>query len=154
MAKSQRITVFAGRHESGCYNWSPFVNKLQARLRFASVAYDITASSLSQAPKGKIPYIGLSSDTSRGDSKPTEPPTLLGDTDLITKHLMEIGDLPNLNEVLAPVELAQDLALRALLEDKIYFMQVMAELISLAFYWPVGFILISRASDSGTLVSQ
>lgn len=128
MAKGfRRITVFAGRHESGCYNWSPFVNKLQARLRFASVSYDITACSLSQAPKGKIPYIGLSSDASLGSSKPTKPPGFIGDTDLITKHLMGTGDLPNLNQDLAPVEFAQDLALRALLEDKIYFMQVKTE---------------------------
>lgn len=124
----RRITVFAGRHESGCYNWSPFVNKLEARLRFASVAYNIAASSLSQAPKGKIPYIGLSNDDFLGSGKPTEPPTLIGDTDLITKHLMGTDDLPNLNQDLAPVELAQDLALRALLEDKVYFMQVKAEL--------------------------
>ena len=127
MAKEfRRITVFAGRHESGRYNWSPFVNKLLARLRFASVAYDITASSLSQAPKGKIPYIALANDDSLGGSNSIGPPTLIGDTNLIMKHLMGTGDLPNLNQDLAPIELAQDLALRALLEDKIYFMQVRA----------------------------
>ncbi len=123
----RRITVFAGRHESGHYNWSPFVNKLQARLRFASVPYDITASSLSQAPKGKIPYIRLSNDASPDSSKTAEPSNFIGDTHLITKHLMGTGDLPNLNQDLAPVEFAQDLALSALLEDKIYFMQVKAE---------------------------
>jgi hypothetical protein len=120
----QRIIVFAGKHEPGNYNWSPFVNKLQACLRFASVPYDIKACSLSDAPKGKIPYIGLFNDDSPASSKSVNAMNYMGDTNLITKHLMKTGDLPNLNQDLAPIEVAQDLALRALMEDKIYFMQV------------------------------
>lgn len=48
----------------------------------------------------------------------------MGDSALIIKHLMETDGLKNLNEMLDPAEKAKDLALRALLEDKLYFYHV------------------------------
>ncbi|KAI9808885.1 MAG: hypothetical protein M1827_007160 [Pycnora praestabilis] len=118
------ITVFAGKHDPGKYNWSPFVNKLQARLRFASTSYDVKSCSLSQAPKGKIPYVGFSERSSGSGDISAVPSRYVGDTGFIIKQLVETQDLPNLNDNLSNVDLAQDLGLRALLEDKVYFMQM------------------------------
>jgi hypothetical protein len=70
------------------------------------------------APRGKLPYIELQD----GDS--TAVPTKLGDTTLITRRLVEDGHLEDLNARLTPAERARDLALRALLEDRLYFFHV------------------------------
>lgn len=70
-----------------------------------------------QGPKGKIPYIGISSPAS-----PT--PRFLGDSTLIIEKLVEEGQLQDLNAKLSPKEKVMDLAIRAMLEDKLYFYQV------------------------------
>jgi hypothetical protein len=70
-----------------------------------------------QGPKGKIPYIDMSSSSS-----PT--PRFLGDSTLIIQKLVEEGVLQDLNAQLSPKEKVMDLAVRALLEDKLYFYQV------------------------------
>jgi hypothetical protein len=53
----------------------------------------------------------------------------LGDSTLIISKLEDDGLLDDLNSKLSPVEKANDLALRALLEDKLYFYQVSNSLI-------------------------
>ncbi|KAJ5089206.1 hypothetical protein N7532_007890 [Penicillium argentinense] len=113
-ASLKSITVFRGFPEKGCYTWSPFVNKLEARLRFDNIAYKVDTGSPLKAPRGKVPYITLERDVK------TES---LGDSALITKSFIEAGSLTDLNARLSPVEKAQDLALKALLEDKLYFYQ-------------------------------
>lgn len=45
----------------------------------------------------------------------------MGDSTLIVKALTERGLLPDLNAALSPAQRAEDLALRALLEEKLYF---------------------------------
>ncbi len=48
----------------------------------------------------------------------------MGDSTLIIKHLVDDGSMEDLNAKLDPVEKSYDLALRALLEDKLYWYQV------------------------------
>lgn len=119
-----RIIIYRGFQGSGAYVWLPFVTKLEARLRFAGVSYRTEAGSLSKAPRGKIPYIEISKTDSGS-------PTTLADTVLITEKLVEDGVLDDLNAKLSPAEKAHDLAIRALLEDKLYFYQVRSNTLSM-----------------------
>ncbi|KAI1080033.1 putative glutathione S-transferase [Whalleya microplaca] len=112
------ITVFRGWADSGKYVWSPYVIKLELRLRFTGVRYSTDAGSPRTAPKGKIPYIECRDLFS---SSAIEQRTQLSDSALIGKTLTEWGVLPDLNGALAPPERTHDMALRALLEDKLYF---------------------------------
>ncbi|RYP43990.1 hypothetical protein DL768_009502 [Monosporascus sp. mg162] len=104
-----KLTVYRGFDWPGRYTWSPFVNKLETRLRLAGVPYVAAPGSVRQAPMGKIPYVDLGNGETMGDST------------LITRRLVGDGVLPDLNAGLSPAQKAQDLALRALMEDKIYF---------------------------------
>ncbi|KAJ9629796.1 hypothetical protein H2203_002177 [Taxawa tesnikishii (nom. ined.)] len=106
--------IFRGSDDPGHYVWSPFVTKLEFRLRLAGIPYRIGAGNPWLGPKGKIPYVELAADTGAG-------PTMLGDSTLITKHLIESSALDDLNGGLTSAEKTRDLAIRALLEDKLYF---------------------------------
>ncbi|CAI7626090.1 unnamed protein product [Penicillium crustosum] len=108
------ITIFRGFPEKGCYTWSPFVTKLEARLRFGDISYNVDTGSPPKGPRGKVPYITLERD---GQSQS------ISDSTLIAKSFIESGYLEDLNHRLSPVEKAQDLSLKALLEDKLYFYQ-------------------------------
>ncbi|EED17539.1 glutathione S-transferase, putative [Talaromyces stipitatus ATCC 10500] len=108
------ITIFRGFSCTANYAWSPFVTKLEARLRFAGVYYNLEQGSIIKAPRGKIPYISIT-------SKHNNEPEFLSDSQLISGQLTENGILPDLNEELSPTEETMDQALRALLEDKLYF---------------------------------
>ena len=114
------ITLHRGFPSSGNYIWSPFVTKLEARLRFASLSYRTEAGSLSKAPKGKIPYVAISSKADSG----SQAPVILADSTLITQRVVEDGVTDDLNARLSPPEKALDSAIRALMEDKLYFYQV------------------------------
>ena len=109
------ITVFRGFNEKGCYTWSPFVTKLEARLRFGNISYNVDVGSPLKSPRGKLPYIAIQHD---GQSQ------TISDSTLIAKTFIESGYVEDLNYRLSPVEKAQDLSLKALLEDKLYFYQV------------------------------
>jgi hypothetical protein len=104
------LIVYRGFLGSSNYVWSPFVNKLEARLRLGGVAYSVKPGSRAQAPRQKVPYLGFENSNE-----------LLADTALITRKLIENGVLLDLNATLDPVQRAHDLAIRALLEDKLYF---------------------------------
>ena len=110
------ITVYRGWKVSGKYDWSPFVTKLEFRLRHGDLTYEAEAGSTSKSPKGKIPYITITEKDHN-----TESSTCLTDSTLIIQALMENGFLTDINASLSPVDRAHDLALRALLEDKLYF---------------------------------
>lgn len=110
------ITVYRGFPFKSAYVWSPFVTKLEARLRFAGVSYKTEAGSLKSAPRGKVPYIAISKNEG-------ETPQFLSDSHLISQQLSEEGILPDLNANLTPVQRVHDTALRALLEEKLYFYQ-------------------------------
>ncbi|KAL4937630.1 hypothetical protein BDV06DRAFT_69988 [Aspergillus oleicola] len=106
------LTIYRGFPAPGQYVWSPFVTKLEARLRFANVPYSPAAGNVRAAPKGKIPYAEITNDAGSIE---------LGDSALIIRHLIENGVLSSLNESLLAEERAHDLGIRALLEDKCYF---------------------------------
>lgn len=119
MASQQAsLIVYRGFPGSGIYVWSPFVTKLEAHLRFAGLSYRTEVGSKFQAPRGKLPYISISKDDSA--------PITLSDSTLITAKLVDDGLLEDLNSKLSPANKAHDLAIRALLEDKMYFYQVRA----------------------------
>lgn len=101
---------------------SPFVTKLETRLRFASLPYRTDAGSPKSAPKGKIPYTTISEPTTNTNSN--APATRLADSGVIIEKLKENGFLHDLNAGLSPEQKAYDMALTALLEDKLYFYQV------------------------------
>lgn len=111
MSASTPLTLFRGASPHNSYVWSPFVTKLEARLRFASVPYTLGAGSPRSAPRGKIPYIEM-------DGRQ------MGDTTLIIRDLTQRGVIAQQNTSnvsLTRLQRAQDLAIRALLEDKVYF---------------------------------
>ena len=112
------LTLYRGFQGSSTYVWSPFVTKLEARLRFTGLSYRNEAGSPFSGPRGKIPYVAISKPDS-GD-----PPTTLGDSTLIIRKLIDEGVTEDLNATLDPVARAHDLALRALLEEKLYWYQV------------------------------
>lgn len=114
-----KLIVYRGRLERGKHVWSPFVIKLEARLRLAGVPYRADAGSIPKAPKGKIPYVACPGRQLDG----SEPATF-GDSTLIAKQLVEWDILPDINSKISPVARAQDLAIRALLEEKLYFYNV------------------------------
>ena len=112
------ITLFRGFAPIPKYIWSPFVTKLEARLRFAGLTYKKDAGSPFTGPRGKIPYVLLEDPNSSG------PPTTLGDSTLITRQLVEDDVMEDLNAKLSPAEKAHDVALRGLMEDRLYWFQV------------------------------
>jgi hypothetical protein len=113
--KSQ-LTLYRGFDDAGEYVWSPFVTKVEARLRFANLKYKSASGSVQKSPKGKIPYFSIQS--------PNSETSTISDSALIIKTLVDEGILEDLNARLSPVEKAHDLAIRALLEDRWYFYQV------------------------------
>lgn len=117
--KNPTITLHRGFESKGVYVYSPFVNKLEARFRFAGLSYLTDCGSVLKAPKGKVPYIGISNP-----DEPHTPPKFLGDSTLIIAKLVEDGVIKDMNVRLTPAEQAHDLALRALLEEKLNFYQV------------------------------
>ncbi|KAL5357661.1 hypothetical protein BJX96DRAFT_144969 [Aspergillus floccosus] len=108
------VVLYRGWPDAGKHVWSPYVVKLEARLRFAGISYTTRAGSVKTAPKGKIPYVEISEENASA-------PTSMGDSTLIIKHLIEKNILPDLNGRLLPTARAHDLALRALMEEKLYF---------------------------------
>ncbi|KAL1873157.1 hypothetical protein Daus18300_003976 [Diaporthe australafricana] len=108
------LKVYRGLADKAKYVWSPFVIKLEARLRFAGVPYAAGAGSPKTAPRGKIPYIEYQPPNGHGLVQ-------LGDSSLIAKHFVAEGVLPDLNGKLSPEDRARDLATRALLEEKLCF---------------------------------
>lgn len=117
MSSIKDLKVQRGWAGQGSHVWSPFVVKLEARLRFANVPYTTGAGGPRAAPKGKIPYVEFQ-PADGGDM------VQMGDSTLIAKHFVEEGVLPDLNGRLSPEDRARDLATRALLEEKLCFYHV------------------------------
>jgi hypothetical protein len=109
------ITVFRGLHDVG-YTWSPFVTKLEARLRFGNIVYSVEAGSVNKAPRGKVPYIFV--------KHPDGQAEIMSDSSLIAKALVESETLKDLNGRLSPTEKLNEIGLKALFEEKLYFYQV------------------------------
>jgi hypothetical protein len=109
------ITIFRGLNEVG-YTSSPFVNKLEARLRFGNVAYRVEVGSVREAPRGKVPYVSIKHADGRNE--------IMSDSTLIARALVELGILEDLNAKLSPTEKLNEISFRALFEEKLYFYQV------------------------------
>lgn len=116
------IVLYRGFPASSAYIWSPFVTKLEARLRFAGLKYRTDQGSFAKAPRGKIPYVEI---TYEGQQTPVG----LGDSAMIARRLVGDGVCEDLNAGLSPAGRAQDACIRALLEDKLYFYQVRTPLL-------------------------
>lgn len=112
------LTVFRGSGAAGTYVWSPFVTKVEARLRFDGLPYAVGGGSPRSAPRGKIPYIEWREAAGEGGEGQANS---MGDSALIIRALVANGLLRDANAALAPADRARDLALRALLEDRAYF---------------------------------
>lgn len=110
------LTVHRGTDSTGDFVWSPFVNKLEARLRFDGVKYTVGNGTPNKAPRGKIPYIQVQ------DAKQTTEQ--LADSTFIIHHLIHTETITDLNARLTPAQKAKDVAIRAMLEDKAYFYMV------------------------------
>ncbi|KAF4470571.1 glutathione S-transferase [Fusarium albosuccineum] len=106
--ETPQLTVFRGFGKLGAFTWSPFVIKLEARLRFDGTPYKVDGGSPKSAPRGKIPYVEL------GEQR-------VSDSTFIIQKFVQDGIITDLNSRLSPAQRAQDLAIRALLEDKLYF---------------------------------
>lgn len=115
------LTLYRGWLSPNQYVWSPFVTKPEARLRFAGIPYETKAGWVRSAPRGKIPYIDISQ---AGET------TQIGDSSLIIKDLVDRGILPDINGELDAEGRARDLALRALMEEKLNFYHVGRPVIS------------------------
>ena len=121
-SKKPALTLYRGLPTPSNYIWSPFVTKLEARLRFAGVPYVTAAGSLSKAPKGKVPYVEVRKP-GQGEEAEGEA-VVLSDSSLIAERLVEDGVLGDLNARLGARERVEDWGVRALLEERLYFLQV------------------------------
>ncbi|OJD38588.1 glutathione s-transferase [Diplodia corticola] len=114
MSPTPKLILYRGWDDPGNYVWSPFVTKVELRLRAAGVEYKAASGSVKSAPRGKIPYLTINETES------------LSDSTLIIENLTSTGLLPDVNATLGPAQRAHDRALCALLEDKLYFYHVSA----------------------------
>ncbi|KAK2738108.1 glutathione s-transferase [Colletotrichum kahawae] len=112
------LVLYRGFPVSTSYVWSPFVTKLEARLRFARLKYRLDQGSMSKAPRGKVPYLEFAPEGQEG-------PLALGDSSLIIQHLVDNDICEDLNKSLSPAAKAHDMAVRTLFEEKLYFYQGM-----------------------------
>ncbi|KIW16464.1 hypothetical protein PV08_06518 [Exophiala spinifera] len=111
------LIVYRGWLDKGKYTWSPFVTKIEFRLRHAGLRYTAEVGGPRVAPKGKIPYVDLSSLQNDAGTVPD----LLGDTTFIIERLQSMDCLSQLNLNLTDEHKLNDLAIRALCEEKLCF---------------------------------
>lgn len=112
-----QLTLYRGWEDRGQYVWSPFVTKLEFRLRLSGYPYTVATGATAKAPKGKVPYVELQLENGETEA--------IGDSTLIVKRLVEKEHLEDLCEGRRKaVVKAQDLAMKALLEDRLYFYSV------------------------------
>ncbi|KAJ8118235.1 hypothetical protein OPT61_g737 [Boeremia exigua] len=109
----QTIAIYRGADLPCQYTWSPFVSKLELRCRLSGLKYICEIGFPPSGPKGKIPYVEV---TSLGQS-----PLWLSDSSLIAKTFVDKGLLSDLSVNLSAIEKAHDLAIQALMEDRLAF---------------------------------
>jgi len=124
MTEKITLTVYRDADLPGAYTWSPFVAKLEAHLRFCQQPYTVKVGSLSESPKGKLPYVRIEDKNGA---------QVMSDSSLIARSLVERG-MEDLNSNLGPKERGLDLAIRALLEDRIYYYTVCIPPLSLSLF--------------------
>lgn len=122
-ASKNKITLFRGFRNSNSYVWSPFVTKLEFRFRYSNLPYRIEEGSPREGPNRKIPYVDVGALSCK-DTTSEARRDLIADSTVIITSLIKSGHLDDLNANLTPAQKATDLALKALFEDKLYFMAV------------------------------
>ncbi|KAK1835472.1 glutathione S-transferase [Podospora conica] len=106
------LTLYSGdRRPNQTHSLSMFSTKLQLRLRHAGVSYTTAFATRNDGPRQKLPFIKLAGTDE-----------LLGDTALITKHLVAAGHLPDVNEVLAEEKRAVGYCVTAMVEDRFNYL--------------------------------
>ncbi|OGM46726.1 glutathione S-transferase [Aspergillus bombycis] len=163
---STPLTLYRGLPGTGTYSWSPFVIKLEVRLRFAGIPYRVEAGSIRNAPRGKVPYISIPAETLYEDGSKPASPVVMGDSTMITKTFIEKGLTKDLNANLSGSQKLQDMGLKALLEDKLYWYNsyekwvlnyyTMRDVVLAAFPWPVRVVigLLAYSKVTRTLTGQ
>lgn len=109
----QRIAIYRGADLPSQYTWSPFVSKLELRCRLSGLKYICEIGFPPSGPKGKIPYVEV--------TLPGQTSVWLSDSTLIAKDFVNKGLLRDLNAHLSVPDRGHDLAIRALMEDKLAF---------------------------------
>ncbi|KAK0732567.1 hypothetical protein B0T21DRAFT_412741 [Apiosordaria backusii] len=92
---------------------SPFVSKLQFRLRHAGISYVDAAGSKPAAPRGKIPYVKFAEDGK-----------VVGDTGFIVRELAQRGLLISPNDSLekgSKTVRGEDYSLKIMVEGHLYW---------------------------------
>jgi len=112
-ANNLDILLARGWKQSNIYGWSPFCTKLELRFRLSGIKYRCEAGSPPSGPMAKLPYVTISSTSS--------PPYKLGDTALIARDFINNGLMEDLNGALDETSRTLDLAIQALVEDRLYF---------------------------------
>ncbi|KAE8377848.1 hypothetical protein BDV26DRAFT_281573 [Aspergillus bertholletiae] len=116
------LTLYRGLPGTGTYSWSPFVTKLEARLRLAGIPYQVDTGSVRTAPRGKVPYISIPAESFYEDgSNKLSAPVVMGDSAMITKTFIEKGLMKDFNARLSGSQKLRDKGLMALLEDRLYW---------------------------------
>ncbi|PYI04627.1 hypothetical protein BO78DRAFT_347177 [Aspergillus sclerotiicarbonarius CBS 121057] len=110
-----KITLYRGFPTPRTYTWSPFVTKLEARLRFARIPYVTESGSVRAAPRGKIPYLSI--QPASGERR------TMADSTLITQSFIAAGVFTDLNAGLGGREKVLDRGVRVVLEERGYFLQ-------------------------------
>ncbi|PVH98107.1 hypothetical protein DM02DRAFT_616049 [Periconia macrospinosa] len=113
--QAHQLTLFRGSDDAGEFAWSPFVTKLEFRLRVSNAPYTREIGSALNAPRKKIPYLDLTT--------PDGGIVHLSDTTWTIRDLIKRGILPSLNARLSPTQNAIDVAVRGMLEEKLFFLQ-------------------------------
>ncbi len=112
-ANSLDILLARGWKQSNIYGWSPFCTKLELRFRISGIKYHCEAGSPPSGPTTKLPYITITS--------PSSPPYKLGDSSLIAQDFVNNGLIEDLNADLDETTKTLDVAIQALVEDRLYF---------------------------------
>jgi hypothetical protein len=104
------LTVYTFDRDHKAYSFGAFVTKLHFRLRYGGIPYVDGEGTRNQAPKSKIPYV-----------KFEETGELMGDSSFITRRLVDMGAIEDLNKDLSPEKKAEDFCLRSMIEDRMYY---------------------------------
>ncbi len=108
MSAGRPVTLVQFPRFFGVPNASPFCVKLELWLRLAGIDYTVEEKIMpTSAPKKKIPYI-------------VENDAPMGDSNLIMEHLSRMRGV-DLDQGLSDVERAQDRALWAMLDERLYW---------------------------------
>ncbi|KAJ5747119.1 uncharacterized protein N7511_008815 [Penicillium nucicola] len=115
MTEQPQLTLYRGFPGFDEYTWSPFVTKMELCLRVSGLEYTKEAGSVRDAPRGKIPYLKFAQPDG-------SDPEILSDSSMMIRQLIGKGLIDDWNASLNPSQRTHDLGLRAVLEEKLYFL--------------------------------